>query len=106
MTLRLATTINETTLQSASAEVTHAVGFEVAHDLFRNLKFTPLGNFFENSYVRAPLWSADIISAKIDYRITRSIALKASYSHERLNSTAQNGGYRADVFMAGVRLQP
>jgi len=46
------------------------------------------------------------LGAKVDYKITRSIALKASYSHERLNSTAQNSNYQADVFMAGVRLQP
>jgi len=107
VTLRLTTTINETTLQGASAEVTHAVGFEIAHEFFRNLKFTPLGNFFENRYVGAATVERGYnLGAKIDYKITRSIALKASFSHERLNSTAQNGNYQADVFMAGVRLQP
>jgi len=107
MTLRMTTTINETTLQGASAQVTHALGFEIAHDLFRNLKFTPLGNFFENNYVgSATVERGYSLGARVDYKITRSIALKASYSHERLNSTAQNSNYQADVFMAGVRLQP
>jgi hypothetical protein len=107
MTLRMTTTINETTLQGASAEVTHALGFEIAHDLFRNLRFTPLGNFFENSYVGSSTVERGYnLGAKVDYKITRSIALKASYSHERLNSSAQNSNYQAEVFMAGVRLQP
>ena len=106
-TLRMTTTINETTLQGASAQVTHALGFEVAHELFRNLKFTPVGNFFENAYVGSTTVERGYsLGAKVDYKITRSIALKASYSHERLNSTAQNSNYQADVFMAGVRLQP
>ena len=106
-TLRMTTTINETTLQGASAQVTHAIGFEIAHDLFRNLKFTPLGNFVENNYVgSSTLERGYNLGAKLDYRVTRSIALKASYSHERLNSTAQDSNYQADVFMAGVRLQP
>jgi len=107
MTLRMTTTINETTLQGASAQVTHALGFEIAHDLFRNLRVTPLGNFFENAYVgSSTVERGYTLGAKIDYKITRSIALKASYSHERLNSSAQNSNYQADVFMAGVRLQP
>ncbi|MGA9599565.1 MAG: outer membrane beta-barrel protein [Methylocystis sp.] len=107
MTLRMATTINETTLQGASAQVTHSLGFEIAHDLFRNLRFTPLGNFFENNYVGSSTVERGYnLGAKIDYKITRSIALKASYSHERLNSTAQNSNYQAEVFMAGVRVQP
>jgi hypothetical protein len=46
------------------------------------------------------------LGVKVDYKITRAIALKASYSHERLNSTAQNSNYQAEVFMVGVRLQP
>ena len=107
MTLRMTTTINETTLQGASAQVTHALGFEIAHDLFRNLRFTPLGNFFENTYMGASTVERGYnLGAKIDYKITRSIALKASYSHERLNSSAQNSNYQADVFMAGVKVQP
>lgn len=106
-TLRMTTTINETTLQGASAQVTHALGFEVAHDLLRNLKFTHFGNFFENNYVGASTVERGFsLGAKVDYKITRSIALKASYLHERLNSTAQNSNYQADVFMAGVRVQP
>jgi len=106
-TLRMTTTINETTLQGASAEVSHALGFEIAHDLFRNLRFTPLGNFFQNNYVGSSTVERGYnLGAKVDYKITRSIALKASYSHERLNSSAQNSNYQADVFMAGVRVQP
>jgi hypothetical protein len=105
--IRMTTTVNETTLQDASAQVTHAIGFEVAHDLFRNLKFTPAGNFFENTYVGSTTVERGFsLGAKIDYKITRSISLKASYSHERLNSSAQNSNYQADVFMAGVRVQP
>jgi hypothetical protein len=107
MTLRLTTTINDTTLQGASVEAAHAVGFEITHDLFRKLRFVTRGNIFENSYVGAATVERGYnLDAKIDYRITRSIALNASFSHELLISTAQNGGYHADVFMADVRLQP
>jgi hypothetical protein len=107
VTLRATTMINDTTLEGASGQVMHALGLEIAHDLFRTLRLTPLANFVQNTYPGSTVVERGLtLGAKLDYKITRLIALKASYSHERLNSTAQYSNYQADVFMAGVRLQP
>ncbi len=45
-------------------------------------------------------------SLRMDYRITRALALRASYAHERLKSTSPNSDYTADVVLIGARYQP
>jgi hypothetical protein len=45
-------------------------------------------------------------SVKLDYRLTRSIALRASFTHERLKSTDPGDDYTANVYLVGLRFQP
>jgi len=42
---------------------------------------------------------------RLDYKITRSIAFHASYSHERLGSNEAGDDYTANVFLVGLRFQ-
>ncbi len=42
---------------------------------------------------------------KLDYKITRSIVFRASYSHERLGSNTTGDDYTANVFLVGLRFQ-
>jgi len=112
LTLRAATTLNETTLEGSSGTITHSLGAELAHDLMRNLRISLLGTYYQNNYVVNSYYGPSIVErgytagAKLEYKITRWAALKFSYSHERLVSSAANSSYQADVFMAGVRVQP
>ena len=105
-TLRASTTFNETTLSSASGALTRTYGAEVSHELFRNLKLTAAGSYYVNVYQGVSLVERGFnVGAKAEYRLTRSIVLKGSYSHERLNSSAAGASYTADVFMLGLRIQ-
>ena len=42
---------------------------------------------------------------KLEYKITRSVTVKASYSRERLTSNAVGDDYTANVFLVGLRIQ-
>lgn len=104
--LRASTSFNETTLSSASGALTRTFGADVSHELFRNLKLTALGSYYVNVYQGVSLVEHGFnLGAKAEYRVTRSIVLKGSYSHERLNSSTAGASYTADVFMLGLRIQ-
>jgi hypothetical protein len=105
--LSATTALNETTLSSASGALSHTFGADVSHDLFRNLRLTALGTYYINDYQGASITERGYtLGAKAEYRITRSLSLRASYSHERLTSNEPGDSYVADVFMLGLRFQP
>ncbi len=106
LTLRAATTLDETTLPAASGEISRTITAELAHDLLRNLKVTALGTYFNNQYPGVSLVENGYTAGvKLEYKITRSIALHASYSHERLGSNEAGDDYTANVFLVGLRFQ-
>ena len=106
LTLRGATTINETTLTGASGAISRTIAAELAHDLLRNLTVTALGTYFNNQYQGVSLVENGYTAGvKLDYKITRSIVLRASYSRERLSSNTTGDDYTANVFLVGLRFQ-
>jgi hypothetical protein len=83
------------------------VTLEVAHDLRRNLTITPAFTYFENNYQGVPITEHGYnASIKLDYRLTRQIAIRASYIYEQLKSSVPGSDYKANVFLVGMRLQP
>ncbi len=106
LTLRGATTLNETTLTGASGALSRTINAELSHDLFRNLTLSALGSYFNNQYQGVSLVENGYTAGvKLDYKITRSIVFRASYSHERLGSNTTGDDYTANVFLVGLRLQ-
>ncbi len=106
LTLRGATTLNETTLTGASGAISRTITAELTHDLLRNLTVTALGTYFNNQYQGVSLVENGYTAGvRLDYKITRSIALHASYSHERLGSNEAGDDYTANVFLVGLRFQ-
>ncbi len=106
LTLRVATTLNETTLEGASGALSRTVNAELSHDLLRNLTVTALGTYFNNQYQGVSLVENGYTAGvRLDYKITRSIAFHASYSHERLSSNEAGDDYTANVFLVGLRFQ-
>ncbi|QGM47906.1 outer membrane beta-barrel protein [Methylocystis heyeri] len=105
-TLRIATTLNETTVQNASGALTHTVTGQLSHDLLRNLTVSAVGSYFTNNYQGADILEKGYTAGvKLEYKITRSVAVKASYSHERLTSNTAGDDYTANVFLVGLRIQ-
>jgi hypothetical protein len=108
-TLRLTgqMSVDETTVIGATGIVVSRATLEVAHDLRRNLTITPAFTFFESDYQGVPITERGYgASVKVDYRLTRQIALRASYLYERLKSNVPSSDYTTNVFLIGMRLQP
>jgi hypothetical protein len=106
LTLRGSTTMNETTLANASGALTRSITATLSHDLLRNLNVTFSGNYFSNDYQGANVRErGGGASVKLEYKITRSVSLRASYAHELLDSSYPNADYTANVFLVGLRFQ-
>jgi hypothetical protein len=105
--LRGATVLSETTVSGAAGVLTRTFSAQLSHEFLRNLTATLTGSHFTNDYQGAAIYERGYTAGvKLEYKITRSIVIRGSYSHERLNSTSSGSDYTANVFLIGLRLQP
>jgi hypothetical protein len=104
--LRGTSQILDTTVASASGALYNAVTLELQHDLRRNWRVSGALTVAETDYEGAGL-KEDLLAAsvKLDYRLTRTVAVKASFTHERLRSNAVGDDYTANIYLVGLRLQ-
>lgn len=106
LTLRGATTLNETNVSNAAGVLNRSINAQLSHDLMRNLTISAVGQYFTNDYQGANLrergYSAGV---KLEYKLTRSIAIRGNYSHEHLHSSATGADYTANVYLIGLRFQ-
>lgn len=97
----------ETTVVGANAILAKSAAVEVQHDFRRNLSLTLAGTVSQNDYQGVNIHETGLgASAKLDYRLTRWLAFRASFLHEHLTSNAQNSSYTANTYLVGVRYQP
>ena len=105
--LRAVAVLDETTIPEASGAVAARGTLEVQHDLRRNLSVTAAATLAEADYrgirLREETRSGTL---RVDYKVTRSVALRASFTHERLTSTSPGADYTANVYFVGLRFQP
>ena len=103
---RASTTLSETTEAYAAGALSRTVSLQVSHALFRNFTLTGIATYTNNAYRGQPI-SENLYAATLraEYSVSREIVLKASYTHEQLASSLPFSSYKADVFLAGVRLQ-
>ena len=106
LTLRTTTSLNETTAAAAAGVLSHAYTALLSHDLLRNLTISAQGTYLTNDYqgadIKEKAYSAGV---RLEYKITRSIAIRGSYIHEHLHNTSSGSDYTANVFLVGLRLQ-
>ena len=104
--LKAGTTLAETNTSGASGAVQRSVGVELSHALLRNLTLGASLSYTNTDYqgIRQTdqLFAAGL---KAEYNLTRSVVLKANFTHERLKSTSPGTDYTANVFLLGLRLQ-
>jgi hypothetical protein len=108
VTLRGSTTMDETTVPGASGAISRATSLEVAHALMRNVTLTATGGLTSTSYPGAiPSLTQDIwqYGLKAEYNLTRSIAIKGTFTHQRMLSNISGSDYTANIFMVGLKLQ-
>jgi hypothetical protein len=106
VTLRGATSMNETTVPYASGALTQAVAATLSHDLLRNLNVTLTGNYFYNNYQGSfVLQRRGGAGVQLEYKLTRSVSLRGSFMRQILDSTYPKADYTANVYTAGLRFQ-
>ena len=106
VTLRGSAELGDTTIPGSSGTTARRVGLEVAHALRRNLTVTGFTTFARTEYDGQDLReNLSTIGARIEYKLTRTFAIRASFTHERLNSTNQGSDYTANVALVGLRVQ-
>jgi hypothetical protein len=106
VTLRGTTELADTSLAGVSGASARRIGIEIAHALRRNITITPFASYGELAYDGSPLREdTTILGTRLDYRLSRTVAIRASFTHERLKSTAVGSDYTANVSQVGLRLQ-
>ncbi len=106
VTLRGSTDLADTTLSGVSGSVNRRVGLEVAHALRRNWSITGFANAARASFDgNGPTEDTYQLGVRTEYRLTRTTSVRASFTHERLTSTAPGSDYTANIFLLGLRLQ-
>ncbi len=106
VTLRGTSELGDTTIAGSSGTTARRVSLEVAHALRRNLVVTGLASFGRTEYDGQSL-REDVTSygARVEYKLTRTFSVRASFTQERLNSTAQGSDYTANIAQVGLRVQ-
>jgi hypothetical protein len=108
VTLRGATTLDETTVAGVSGAITHQGGIEVSHALLRNLTLIAAGSWQNSAYPGAnPGLDQTLVQGglRAEYSLTRAIVLKGSFTSQRMVSSTPGTDYTANIFMVGLRLQ-
>jgi hypothetical protein len=103
---RMRSELDETSLAGASGIVVRRANLEVQHDLRRYLSVTGLLGVSQSDY-KGPSIKEDGVNAgvRLDYKMSRSVVVRASFNHERLRSSQPNADYTANIFLVGLRLQ-
>jgi hypothetical protein len=105
--LKAQTSVDETTIPYSSGILTRTARLEVQHDLRRNLSVTGIVGVTENDYKGVPLEERTLTAgARLEYKLTRSVALRASFTHERLKSSTPGSDYSANTVLLGLRFNP
>lgn len=102
--LRGSLELSDTTLANVSGAQVRRIDAQIVHALRRNLNLTGYVTFAETEYDGIRL-KEDILAvgARIDYRLTRTTSVRASFTHERFNSTVPGSDYTANVALLGLR---
>jgi hypothetical protein len=105
-TLRAGTSLAETTLVDAAGVLSRNVTFDVTHLFRRNFTVTGTASYQTNDYQGGEVFErVGTAGVKLEYKLTRSIAIKASYFWQRLVTTA-NTNFTANIIMGGLRFEP
>ena len=106
VTLQGSTALNETTVANSSGALTRTINLSVAHALFRNFTLTGAVSYQNADYQGASLHENTFAaSLKADYNLTRSVVVRSSFTHQRLQSSVPGADYTANTVLLGLRFQ-
>ena len=106
VTLKAQTTLNDSLLAGASADINHTYTIDIAHSLTRAVTLGLTGTYASDEFVGVDITNATTtLAARAEYHVNRHIVLKASASRQIFATNQAGQNYVGDVFMLGVRLQ-
>lgn len=106
VTLRGASELGDTTVPGSSGTTVQRGSLEIAHALRRNVTLTGFGSYGRTDYDGQDLREDFAqIGARLEYKLTRTFSVRASFTHERLMSTAVGSDYTANIAQVGLRVQ-
>ncbi|MFZ4530704.1 MAG: outer membrane beta-barrel protein [Alsobacter sp.] len=106
VTLRGTASFSDTIVSGSSGATLRGASVEVSHALLRNLTIAANAGFTRTVYEGDPIREDGFTGGvRVEYRLTRAVAVKASFTHERLNSTQVGTDYTANVYRLGLKLQ-
>ncbi len=106
VTLRGTTDLLDTTIAGVNGSVARRAELQVAHALQRNLTLTGTAAYGQTDYNGIALKEDTLtLGAKLEWKLSRSLAVRASFTHERLKSTNPGSDYTANVYLMGLRMQ-
>jgi hypothetical protein len=96
----------DTTLPNVSGASSRKAEVQVIHALRRNLSVTGYASFAQTAYDGISL-SEDVtvVGARLDYKLTPTMAVTTSFTHERFKSTTPGSDYTANIALVGLRFQ-
>lgn len=107
-TVRLtgSSSLGETTIAGSSGVVNRSATLALEHALRRNLIFTASATIGESDYRGVDLKEREFTGTLgIEWKLTRTLAVRAGFTHERLDSSSPGEDYTANIFLVGLRLQ-
>jgi hypothetical protein len=106
VTLRGASSMDETTVAGSPGSLTHVTSLEVSHALMRNLTLIATGSITNSRYEGVNNNQTTYLGGlQVEYNLTRSVVLKGSFTHQRLAANQPGTDYTANIVMVGLRLQ-
>ena len=106
MRLRARSELQDTVTAASSGIFARSLTLDVEHALLRNLT---LGATVEarqedtqNSRLTQDTYTAGV---RADYKLSKSVVFRSSYTFQRLNSSFAGGSYSSNVILFGIRLQ-
>jgi hypothetical protein len=106
VTLRGTTELNDTTISGVNGAVARRAELRVVHALQRNLTVTATAAYGQTDYSGIRLKEdTTTLGIKLDWKISRNMALTAGFTNERLKSTTAGSDYTANVYLVGLRFQ-
>lgn len=106
VSLKGATTFDETNIAGASGSINRRASVQLSHALLRNLTLTGVAAIGQRDYKGFNLTEkTQSYGLGAEYSLTRSVVVRGSFTHDRLKSTAPNSDYTANVFLLGLKLQ-
>ena len=100
-------TVDETAVPGARGIRSVRGTLEVQHALRRNLTLTAGIRASDALYQGVAIEEKGLGAfLRADYRFTRQIALRASYTYDRIQSSVPGISYAANTFLMGIRLTP